>query len=122
MKKINEQQLNKKFLKSVNIRGNKISIYLVNGDYVRTYLYIDYLFGGYKQAMKELDFIPDKEIWLDSLLPEGHDRNGIITHETTEYPLVVYDKIPYPKAHARANEAELKERQDTYNDEIVDIV
>jgi hypothetical protein len=118
--KIDEVQLDKKFWKSVTIRGEKFNFYFVNGDYVRTYLWIDYLFAGYHET-PHLEFISHGENWMDRCL-EQHDRDATFVHETTEMPLVIFDKMKYEDAHYKyANPAEQKYRRETYNSKITDV-
>ena len=84
--------------------GNKI--YLVDGIYVRKYIYIDFLAGHYK-----IDpYIPKKEIWIDSYIP-ALEINYYVYHELLELMLMEKYKYSYEKAHRIVSEMEMKMRR-----------
>lgn len=79
-----------------------IEIWVVDGESVRTYFYVDFTEGGHDLVY---DFVPDHEIWLDDdLLPE--ERVYVLRHEMLERKLMHEKDMSYEDAHLAALRAE----------------
>lgn len=88
----------KKMIKKYS--GN-IKIWLIDGNLVRTFLYINYCEGGHD---KVYSFIPKNEIWIEQALSPA-ERKFIILHELHERYLMSEGKS-YKNAHIGATEIE----------------
>ncbi len=114
IQKINAKKLNKKLIREVEIRDDKVKIYSVNGTYIRDGIYQDWTQGGHRHVSENYHFIPDKEIYIDSNLNEK-DHEATILHEITEYELMKFKGMDYDKAHDKSNEAEKEFRDEFKN-------
>lgn len=79
------KKVHKKLLKEYS---QKINVWLVNGELVRSLFYLDFTEGGHD---KVFPFIPENEIWLDDDL-DPKEREFILLHELHERNLM-------PKGH-----------------------
>ena len=78
-----------------------IVVWLVDGLWVRTNCYLDFICGGHS---RRYDFIPDGQVWIDNSQPK-EEWAFITAHELFEYALM--DKqMKYGQAHPMANEME----------------
>jgi hypothetical protein len=87
-------------------RRSDLTIWLVDGKYVREHLYQDFTQGGHEFIY---DFIPHNEIWLDDDLSVD-ERPAVIAHEIYERSLML-KKVPYDLAHNWANRIEASVRR-----------
>ncbi len=84
-----------------------ISVWLVDGDFIRTWIFIDFTEGGNTEAYP---WMPPNEIWLDN---ENKSENGfILLHELHEFNRMRNDGLVYEKAHISANVVEKEARRD----------
>ena len=117
-KKLSDEELagiNKRFWKSVTIRNETVNVYIIDGIFLRTFIYIDFCFGGHHYVVEQYSrFIPQGEIWLEELMPD-HEKECVLVHEATEYELMHYEDMAYIHAHAKASVKEQAFRQKTYN-------
>jgi hypothetical protein len=86
---------------------NKIKVFIVEGDYVRTKLDLFFTEGGHGCVY---DYIPKDEIWLDDDL-DPKERKYVLLHEMTEHDLMKNKKYSYERAHKEASRIEKYERQ-----------
>lgn len=85
-----------------------ITVYIVNGKFIRDWIFIDFTEGGNTCAY---EWMPPNEIWLDNATaPEEHPV--ILLHELTEYNLMKNQGWSYARAHDAASEVEVKARRD----------
>ena len=104
---VNNRKLKKRLYKTVKDKENTdISIFLVNGLYVRNRLCVDYTMGGHPYVYS---FIPENEMWIDNSLPKK-DIAIVIQHELTEYNYMKYENMSYYDAHTKASQEEIKTR------------
>ncbi len=120
--KINAKKLNKQFIREVDIRGEKVKIYTVNGDYIRHYpkkkpLHPDFTMGTHKRAPNNT-FTPDGEIWIDETMSKPIDIETTIDHEVYEYDKMKNEGWSYEKAHEAALKYETKIAHDKYDDDV----
>jgi hypothetical protein len=94
-------------LKKIGHRG-KITIWLVDGAYLRTHLGKE--FTGFGQHFV-FSFIPKTEFWIDEGTNES-DIGFIIDHLLVEHRLMLKG-MPYARALERANKKEMIERKRT---------
>ena len=88
-------------IKTIEKYSDKIKIWLVDGNLVRSFFLLDYCEGGHDLVYP---FIPKKEIWIEEALsPE--ERKFIILHELHERYLMSRGKS-YKNAHIGATEVE----------------
>ena len=85
---------------------NGVSVYLVNGFWIRNNLYIDYTQGGHGYIYK---FIPKSEIWIDNSI-RATEREYVILHEKIERTLMKRG-ASYNSAHKIASEVEINARR-----------
>ena len=83
-----------------------VTVWLVDGCKVRTYLDIDFTCGGHGYRYL---YIPLNEIWIDNGLQEA-DLGPTILHEAVERALMK-DKMTYNDAHDFASKTEMMARQ-----------
>jgi hypothetical protein len=101
-KRIHRSEALKKVRKSLmKGYGKKLKIWVVNGELVRSFFYIDFAGGGHDQVF---DFIPGNEIWLDDDI-SVKERKFILLHELHERNLMARGQ-DYPHAHLSATKAE----------------
>jgi hypothetical protein len=114
MKYENKQfmKIEKIFWRTIHLKDD-INVYLVDGDYIRTFIDIEYIEGGHYYARKDLKFIPENEIWIEKNL-NIHDRNSVLVHEYVERYMMKFLNYDYNKAHNIANKMELNYRKDSY--------
>jgi hypothetical protein len=93
------------YLKKAGQRG-KISIWVVDGTYVRTHL--DEEFTNYGQHFA-FDCIPENEFWLDKEAA-GDEQKFFIDHLLIEHKLMARG-VPYDDALEAADKAEMAERK-----------
>jgi hypothetical protein len=83
------------------------SVYIVNGNYVRTYLDPTYTEGGHGYVY---DYIPKNEVWIDDdIFPK--ERPYIFLHELIERYLMKILNFVYKVAHQIASNIELQHRR-----------
>ena len=102
------EQSKEPYLKEIDRRGD-ISVYLVDGPYIRSH--IDEEFTNYGQHYR-FPFIPEGELWIDRIPPEA-DQSEIrffIDHLLVERRLMAAG-TPYDKAIVAADLAERAERR-----------
>ncbi len=99
------QQLKLPYLKKVATRG-KITIWVVDGTYVRTHL--DEEFTNYGQHYV-FGCIPKDEFWLDREAKED-EQKFFIDHLLVEHRLMA-EGVPYDEALTRADKKEMAERK-----------
>ena len=89
---------------------SNISIYLVDGQYVRDNLWLDFTEGGHDLVY---DWIPDNEVWIDFDI-NSSEVVYVMCHELIER-LMMFEGMPYEEAHtvvACNLEAYLRENPD----------
>jgi hypothetical protein len=95
-----------------------VKVYLVNGQYIRDNIDIDFTQGGHGKVYK---FIPENEIWIDRSLDTPEDKKATFLHELAEYNAMgeaIGKNTAYEQSHTKiANPLEVKARQ---NPDIVD--
>jgi hypothetical protein len=95
MIKMKKQKNWKKFwLKAID----DISVYFVDGNYVRNNIFVDFVEGGHGYVY---GFIPKDEIWIEELLDREDEKHNLL-HEMYELTLMKYVKMSYDKAHDKA--------------------
>ena len=85
-----------------------VKIYLVDAEYVRDEIDIDFTMGG--NAYRYPDYMPEDEVWIDDEMDEI-DIFSTIVHELTERKLMKTSHMSYDKAHDIASSEELKIRK-----------
>jgi hypothetical protein len=91
-------RVRKKVLKGY---GKKIKVWVVNGELVMDFFYIDFAGGGHDKVFR---FIPENEVWLDDDI-SARERKFILLHEVHERRLMAKGK-DYMRAHRSATETE----------------
>lgn len=97
---------NEKLIKRIHKRElttykNGLHVWLVNGELVRTFCFIDFTEGGHD---KVYSFVPKNEIWIDDdLFPK--ERRFVLLHEIHERRLMANGWL-YPEAHRSASKIE----------------
>lgn len=105
----------KEFWKTVTIEGEDVDVYLVDGDFIAAFVYIDFTLGGHHYVDKQYgEMIPTGIIFIDEMLSK-YGREAILVHETEEYRLMHYKGWTYEKAHVAANRVEQDYRKKTYD-------
>lgn len=84
VQKDKEQLINKVHKELLNIYSKKVKVWVVNGELVRDFFYLDFTEGGHD---KVFSFIPTGEIWLDDDLSVA-DRKFVMLHELHERNLM----------------------------------
>jgi len=98
-------------IKVIEKYSDKIKIWLVDGNLVRSFFLLDYCEGGHGLVYP---FIPKNEIWIEEALsPE--ERKFIILHELHERHLMSQGKS-YKNAHIGATEVEDHYRENPKED------
>lgn len=104
---ISERNERKKgLIKNVKIKelkeySGKVKVWLVSGELVRDFFWIDFTEGGHD---KVYNFIPDKEVWIDNDLSK-EERIYILIHELHERKLMAKGK-PYAHSHYPSSKLE----------------
>jgi hypothetical protein len=101
-----KKQVPKKPWKDIVINRQTVKVFLVDGNFIRENIYVEFLFGGHNLAARH-KFIPKGEIWIEQIL-KGVDRDAILVHESHEYNLMKNKRLSYVHAHKLAN---LKEKR-----------
>lgn len=78
---------------------DNIDIYLVDGDYIRDELDIDFSLGGHHLVYS---CIPEDEIWVE-ILPNKKDILMTAIHEAYELSIMKLGKLDYNQAHEYSN-------------------
>ena len=92
-------KVRRKLLKGYS--GRKLKIWVVNGELVRDFFYIDFGGGGHD---KVYHFIPESEVWLDDDMT-AKERQFILIHELHERSLMAKGG-DYPHSHWKATKVE----------------
>jgi hypothetical protein len=95
-------ELNKRLIDEVD----EFKVFLVNGEFVRNNLEIEFTMGSHKLMS---DFIPKDEVWLDDRMSDN-DILALIHHEVVEARLM-RKGMSYEDAHALATKSEMKFRK-----------
>jgi hypothetical protein len=74
--------------------NDHITVWLINGEFVRTLYFSEYAYGGHDLVY---DFVPKNEIWIEDVLEE-QERKIILLHELHERFLMSQGKN-YLRAH-----------------------
>lgn len=93
-----EKLLNKTHYNLLEDYSNGLKIWLVNGEAVRDFFFIDYAFGGHD---KVYSFIPKNEIWIEKVLGK-REKRFILIHELHERYLMAKYHLTYHEAHLKA--------------------
>jgi hypothetical protein len=70
-------------------------IYIVDGNFVRSKLFVDFVLGGHGYIYL---FIPKNEIWIERTISQNDMKNNL-THEIIEYIFMKYLNYSYNRAH-----------------------
>lgn len=81
-------------------------IYLVNGDWIKRKLEMDFIEGS-NFRVPDRSFIPPGEVWIDGRM-EKHEFPFVLYHEIIETRLMFLEGLSYNDAHEIAN---LKEKE-----------
>jgi hypothetical protein len=100
-----EKTIQPPYIKKVGQRG-RITIWVVDGTYVRTHLDEEFTNYGEHYGFK---CIPKEEFWLDKEAQED-EQQFFIDHLLVEYRLAEQG-VPYDDALEKADSAEMKERK-----------
>ncbi len=86
-----------------------VSVWKVNGKFIRDWIFIDFTEGGNTEAYP---WMPPNEIWIDNSMyvPEDESQYTLL-HELTEFNLMRQQGWNYAKAHDEACVTERKARQ-----------
>jgi hypothetical protein len=85
-----------------------LSIYIIDGNYVRNNFEVDFALAGHHYRW---DFIPDNEIWVENTNSK-FDIECAITHEITERKDMKDNGTDYEDAHLRALKIEEEKRKE----------
>jgi hypothetical protein len=99
--------INKLHTKLLEKTNTGLSVWIVNGNLVRTLFFIDFTEGGHHYVY---DFVPENEIWIDNDLL-ADEIPFVILHEFHEMKLMKKLKWVYAKAHRHASRLEWLCRQ-----------
>ncbi len=94
-----------------------VSIFIVNGEYIRDNLDIDFVEAdndAHNPALIDLG-----EVWIDGDVSSGEFRVNMI-HELTERRLMIEQGMAYEQAHPKASEAEAFAR--AHRDQLEELV
>lgn len=75
-----------------------VSVYIVDGNYVRNNFDVDFVLGGHGYVY---DYVPKDEIWIENV-PSTEDQYFNLRHEIYERDLMLEKGIEYDKAHEEA--------------------
>ncbi len=87
----------------------ELAIYLVDGEYIRDNLDIDFVNGGNEAVYPS--YVPPGEIWIDDA-QHAIDRTATALHELIERDLMLHHGMSYDAAHDAANGHERAFRND----------
>lgn len=127
-KLIDKSPLSKKAKKDNGYRGKKITyeesqvfykkplisthdgvhLYLIDAEYVRDNIDIDYTMGGHGYVYP--NYIPENEVWIDAEMNK-EDQFTTCIHELTERNLMKNKDMNYSDAHEEASNQEHKVRK-----------
>lgn len=82
-----------------------VSVWIVDGNYVRSVFDIDFTAGGHDHVY---EFVPDNEVWIDDDIVED-ERPYVLLHELHERNKMGAG-APYSEAHASASRLEYHHR------------
>ncbi len=82
---------------------NGVSVWIVNGRFVRSVFDIDFTAGGHDHVY---EFVPTGEVWIDDAILEK-ERGFVLLHELHERNRMA-DAVPYSAAHAESSHLELR--------------
>jgi hypothetical protein len=85
-------------LQKLRTLPNGVTVWLVNGELVRSWLFVEYTEGGHDLVY---DWIPSGEIWIDDDV-EPQERALVMTHEIVERDLMSRHHLSYDDAHELA--------------------
>jgi len=80
---------------------NGVSVWIVNGRFVRSVFDIDFTAGGHDHVY---EFVPKNEVWIDNDIKEN-ERGFVLLHELHERNRME-NGLPYSKAHAESSNVE----------------
>jgi hypothetical protein len=80
---------------------NGVSVWIVNGRFVRSVFDIDFTAGGHDHVY---EFVPKNEVWIDNDIKEN-ERGFVLLHELHERNRME-NGLPYSKAHAESSNLE----------------
>lgn len=80
---------------------NGVSVWIVNGRFVRSVFDIDFTAGGHDHVY---EFVPTGEVWIDDAITEK-ERGFVLLHELHERSRMA-DAAPYIQAHAESSRME----------------
>jgi hypothetical protein len=87
------------------IAGEPVSIYYVDGIYIRDHIDVDFCLAG---NWARYIYVPQGELWIEAA--ESEDFWPIIVHEYTETKHMVEEGMSYEDAHELASATEMKVR------------
>jgi len=96
---------------------NDVSVWIVNGRFVRSVFDIDFTAGGHDHVY---EFVPAGEVWIDDAITEK-ERGFVLLHELHERNRMT-DAVPYSQAHAESSRLEYRCRHhpDELHDALAD--
>ena len=80
---------------------NRVSVWIVNGRFVRSAFDIDFTAGGHDHVY---EFVPTNEVWIDDAITEK-ERGFVLLHELHERNRMAKG-MPYSQAHAESSRLE----------------
>jgi hypothetical protein len=80
---------------------NGVSVWIVNGRFVRSVFDIDFTAGGHDHVY---EFVPAGEVWIDDAITEK-ERGFVLLHELHERNRME-SGVPYSQAHAESSHIE----------------
>ena len=87
---------------------DNVDIYLIDAEYVRNNIDIDYTMGGHGYVYP--NYIPENEVWIDINM-NTEDQFATTIHELVERNLMKNKHMTYSKAHEEASRQEKKIRK-----------
>lgn len=106
--KTNWYKLAKEEWKKLLREQDGLTIYVIDGNYVRNNFEVDFALAGNHERW---NFVPDNEIWVEDT-GSKFDMECAIIHEITERNDMKDNGTDYEDAHLIALEAEEKKRKD----------
>lgn len=82
---------------------NGLSVWIVNGRFVRSVFDIDFTAGGHDHVY---EFVPTGEVWIDDDIAEK-ERGFVLLHELHERNRMA-GAVPYSQAHAESSRIEFR--------------
>ena len=97
----------KKFSPELTKRAHGVKVYIVDGDFIRSNINVDYVEGGHGYVY---DYIPTDEIWVEDM-EDKQEEFFNFTHEDYERAkMKANPNMSYDTAHDKACEKETKLR------------